>query len=66
MSVMVTETGTLPKLREDLKEFRVETESIFDVVGPTCKSVNQLVAVALPLNRCLSPAWRAITPFKAS
>lgn len=56
MSVMVTETGTFLKLREDLNEFRAETESIFDVVGPTCESVNQLMAVVMPLNRCLSPA----------
>lgn len=39
---MVTEAGTFPKLREDPREFRTETEHIFDGVIPTCENVNQL------------------------
>lgn len=66
VSEMVTTAETFPKLREGPRKFKTKVESISDVVSPTSESNDQLLVAGLPLNRCRFPAWRAITPFKAS
>lgn len=62
---VVTEGGTFPKLTEGRRKFRTKTWKHFlYVVNPTSEYVNQLQAAVLPLNKGVSPTWRAI--FKAS